>query len=103
MRGTQDEAVVDPEIVSSTKKELATKVENLLDCGVLAIPFLSWDPESRDMRERVAIRRIGTIFVSYQVHTWYWGKSILSCGFHCLDYCRIKRVHSQAGSAIHSY
>lgn len=73
MHGTQDEAVVDPEIVSSTKKELTRKVENLLDFGVLSIPFLSWDPESRDMRERVAIRRIGTIFVSYQVHTWYWG------------------------------
>jgi hypothetical protein len=73
MRGTQDEAVVDPEIMRSTKLELEKKVEQLLDCGVLAIPFLAWDPESRDVRERVAIRRIGTIFVAYQVHTFYWG------------------------------
>ena len=73
MRGTQDETVVDPEIVRSTKIELAKMVEKMLDGGILAIPFLSWDPESRDVRERVAIRRIGTIFGAYQVHTWYWG------------------------------
>jgi len=51
---------------------LEAKVAELLVAGVIAIPSLSWDPESSDARERDAIRRIGTIFGAYQVHTWYW-------------------------------
>ena len=51
---------------------LEAKVAQLLDNHIIAIPSLSWDPDSSDARERDAIRRIGTIFGAYQVHTWFW-------------------------------
>jgi hypothetical protein len=71
--GTQEEDAPDPETVKAKRKELELKVEALLASGVLAIPVLTWDPESPDVRERVAIKRIGTIFGAYQVKTWFWG------------------------------
>jgi hypothetical protein len=60
----------------STRRKLENKmrklVESLLAKNVLPDPFLVWDPDSSDERERIAIRRIGTVFAAYSVATWYW-------------------------------
>jgi len=50
-------------------------VESLLAKNVLPDPFLIWDPDSSDERERIAIRRIGTVFAAYSVRTWFWEMS----------------------------
>ena len=52
--------------------EMEEKVLQLLRASIISIPLLNWDPESPDKRERDAIRRVGTIFGSYQVQTWFW-------------------------------
>ena len=60
----------------STRRKLENKlrklVESLLAKNVLPDPFLVWDPDSSDERERIAIRRIGTVFAAYSVATWFW-------------------------------
>jgi hypothetical protein len=60
----------------STRTKLQNKmrklVESLLAKNVLPDPFLVWDPDSSDERERIAIRRIGTVFAAYSVATWFW-------------------------------
>jgi hypothetical protein len=59
-------------LMQAKRLELQELVLRLLKAGVISIPFLVWDPESVDKRERDAIRRLGTIFGAYQVQTWFW-------------------------------
>jgi len=58
--------------IETMRLELKRVVLNLLQTSIISIPFLNWDPESTDKRERDAIRRVGTIFGAYQVQTWFW-------------------------------
>ncbi len=79
MRRKQDDDD-DDEDASDMRKSTRTKlqnkmrklVESLLAKNVLPDPFLVWDPDSSDERERIAIRRIGTVFAAYSVATWFW-------------------------------
>jgi len=59
-------------LLAVKRLELQELVLRLLKGSVISISFLTWEPESKDKRERDAIRRLGTIFGSYQVQTWFW-------------------------------